>query len=163
MKSEIQRNFEDILDLPDEYALLFGVVYSFDLQRDVSVAECRPSRRTLKKLDLTEGDDQYECDYLGEEWEGGKHRKYSGTVSRADFEEIIRAGDLVGDTCETGGIVGASWAPSGIGWSPAIAFNGEGEHITSCYVTPLPMKNSQPLQGDESDWEFLKERVLAIF
>jgi len=52
----------------------YFVIYSFDCPRDQSVKQYQPSN--LKKWTLTEGDDQYEYDYLEGDWLKGKHRKY---------------------------------------------------------------------------------------
>ena len=50
----------------------FYIIYSFDCPTCESVKEFQPPK--LHKWKLTEDDSCYEYDYLGGDWEKGKHR-----------------------------------------------------------------------------------------
>ena len=139
MPREIEK-FSDLRALPEGYEIAFGVIYTIDVPWGVSIRRYQPEPRILRLLSLTEGDEEYDYSYLEGEWASGKHRKYVGVLSLADFESVALAGDLVPDPCETMGSLGVPWAPGGYGVAPAISFNGEGPYITGAYVTPLPMR-----------------------
>jgi hypothetical protein len=99
----------------------FGVIYSVDVPGGVSIREYLPPRRLLRrKMYLTEGDEQYDYGYLGGRWEGGKHLKLVGELSRTEFDELVDHLGLYATDVETMGSLGVPWTPSGFGVAPAV-------------------------------------------
>ena len=116
----------------------------------------------LKQLRNTEGDDQYDYDYLEGEWKKGKHRKYYGTLTRKQFGHLVVDCDLVADSAETMG--------SMVGFGeilPAISFNSEDSSaIINAYVTPIPefeSKRPHTPEQEERDWKRIKQAVLNLY
>ena len=145
--------------------MLFSVIYEFDTPREVSVRHYLPPRRRLWQQ--TEGDEQYEYEYLEGRWEKGKHRKLCAILTKEQFAEFVDRTNLYPEDCETMGSIGAPGF--GIGWAPAISFRGEDEDaIQSAYVTPLATKDStntpiRPNGCTERDWPRVRKSVIAAF
>jgi hypothetical protein len=90
-----------------------------------------------KPWKLTEGDEQYEYDYLENDWTKGKHRKYVGFVKAKAFRALCDRWCLR-YSGETMGMLGAP--PCG-NWAPAVALAGYDDYnpaILSVYVCPMP-------------------------
>ncbi len=69
--------------------MLFSVIYSVDVPSGVSIRSFMPRRSLQRIMDCTEGDEEYEYDYLEGCWEKGKHRKLVGFLVRPHFEALI--------------------------------------------------------------------------
>lgn len=162
----------------------FSVIYSFDVTRDRSVEPYNPPKRQRRKLwDLTEGDEQYDYDDLGERYEKGKHRKWCALLTRKEFDEFIAHTYLIPEACETMGSLGAPGC--GFGLSPAISFNGErdayGEPVyQNAYVTPIPdvvprwerferpLLDEKTIEGHKARreaqvWDRIKRAILSVY
>ena len=137
----------------------FYVIYSFDIFGDIlseldSVDVLKPPRPVLEKMDLTEGDDQYEYD-----WEFGKHRKYAGHLTYEEFEALIDRVELRATEDQTMGSL------TEFGWLPAISFDCAYQSHLDCnclgnaYVTPVCEK----LSLVDEDWEPLRRQVIDKF
>jgi hypothetical protein len=135
----------------------FYVIYSFDLTKENSVSRWKPKS---KQWQMTEGDSEYEFDYLGESYENGKHRKYVADLSRKQFESFLDDICLYPEDCETGGSLTFQ------GWLPAISFNHEwtcnADPINcSAYVTPyFTYKGEDLTELSESKWNTVKQAIL---
>jgi len=117
----------------------------------------------VKAWDLTEGDDQYEYDYL-EGWEKGKHRKYCREMGKKAFHNFVERTMLYAEDVETMGSI------THFGWLPAISFNSYEENaILNAYVTPLPERKGKPLNGkpidddDDRHWRNIKQAILNLY
>jgi hypothetical protein len=143
--------------------MLFSIIYTVDIPRDDSIVRFKPP--FIHKWDMTEGDEQYEYDYLGGVWEKGKHRKWCALLTKAEFVVFIDECQLLSEDCETMGSIGAPGF--GVGWSPAIQFNIEDSYsnvIGSAYVTPIPeIKNKEGGVFDDRDWERVRRCVIDMF
>ncbi len=138
--------------------MLFSVIYSVDVPRDVPIRGFLPRRSVRRHMDLTEGDEQYEYDYLEGDWVGGRHRKLVGLLVRPHFEALVEDLGLYAEDVETMGSIGAPGLFPEVWCAPAIAFNGDDpEAIQSMYVTPIP--EVLGIGIDEERWERLR-RVL---
>ena len=87
---------------------------------------------TRKAVDAEETEET-----ITEDSENGKHRKWTGLLTRKQFDAFVNKLGLYAESTETMGSLGAPGC--GFGWSPAISFTGDHEDaIVSAYVTPLP-------------------------
>lgn len=139
----------------------FSVIYSVDVPRDVSIKHYMPSQRHL--FTQTEGDSQYDYEYLDGPWRKGKHRKLCAVLTREQFDRFVLDCGLDADSTETTGSIGAPGF--GYGWAPAIAFNGaDYDAITSCYVTPVPKRiTSREKPIDDVAWKRIRNAMLAVY
>lgn len=144
--------------------MLFSVIYWFDCHGDVSVQNYNPPQRHLWQL--TEGDESYDYDYLGEEYAKGKHRKWVAVLTRKQFDRFVSDCNLWAEETETGGSLGAPGL--GLGLSPAIRFQGEDIYRAidiGAYVTPVPevctKRDGQPF--GKRDWERVRRAVLSYY
>lgn len=129
--------------------LLFSVIYSFDLPAKVSVRRFLPKGRAWRQ---TEGDEQYDYDYLEGEWKHGKHRKLVAVLTRKQFENFVNDACLVAEKTPTMGSLGAPGL--GLGLSPAVSFRGDDQDaILSAYVTPFPDRDEVTRELTEHDWD----------
>jgi hypothetical protein len=113
----------------------FSVIYEVDLPRGVKLAVAAPPR--CRAWRMTEGDENREYDYLGDDWAKGKHRKWGAVLTKKQFERFLDHTGLFMEDVETGGALGAPGC--GFGLSPAVAFTSDDpEYIACAYVTPLP-------------------------
>ena len=116
----------------------FYVIYSVDCadkNLSPSIERWKPRKSLLKKLSKTEGNSEYQYDYLEGIWSEGSHFKYAGLLTKDEFKELLCDGELVFEDINTMGSL------TDLGWLPAFAFNTQsiyGNVIGSCYVTPMP-------------------------
>ena len=117
----------------------YSVIYSLDVPRGVSIQPYAPPHRR-RLWDLAEDDAQYDYGYLEGRWEKGKHRKWCGLLTQAEFREFV---DWVGIFPEDVHTMGSIGAPGfGIFCVPAISFRSDDEDaIQSAYVTPAGTKS----------------------
>jgi hypothetical protein len=138
--------------------MLFSVIYSVDCPEDENISDFVPP--DLDLWDETEGDDQYEYEYLEGRWAKGSHQKLCGILDKDQFNEFLKHTGLFAERCETMGSIGAPGF--GYGWAPAISFRSDNpDCIASAYVTPLPETNK--VAGNESDWKRVRGAVLAVY
>ena len=157
----------------------YSVIYSFDITHAHSVMPHKPPHCT-DLWEKTEGDEQYEFDYLAdgggrnsEGFRNGKHRKYCAILNQAQFDEFVGHCDLDAEPTETMGSIGTPGF--GGGWAPAISFqcqdtmtiyDDNGVIYKGAYVTPVPEPtDTEFLVEDGFDWEkvrtFIVERYRA--
>lgn len=147
----------------------FGVLYTLDVPRDVSVRQFMPTQRKL--FQQTEGDEQYDYGYLEGCWEKGKHRKLVGVLNKKQFERFLEDTSLYPEDIETMGSLGVPWAGcDGLGVAPAIPFRSDDQDaIQSAYVTPLPDLEAPGEDSfDVEDrigryWELIKLAILSKY
>lgn len=168
----------------EETEMEFSVIYSFDVRRDQSVEPYNPPKNQRRRLwDLTEGNEQYEFDYLGESYKHGKHRKWCALLTRKQFDEFVSHTGIYPEDVETLGSLGAPGC--GFGLAPAISFNGGpdvyGKPIwQNAYVTPLPevepnwerferplldaktIKEHKARRSDQV-WDRIKRAILSVY
>jgi hypothetical protein len=158
--------------------LKFGIIYDLNLShRDAGDIEYyRPwtrrstdgwPRHTVDGPDRgiwtkTEGDSEYEYDYLEDDWIGGIHRKYVACLTSSQFKVFMDQTCLRFETENTMGSLGGPTPdePSG-GWShqPAISFSddgGESGVILSAYITPFWVGKHTP---DDRDYDRIVEML----
>jgi len=136
----------------------FSVIYSVDVPQGVSIKDYTPPQ-VRKIWDKTEGDEQYEYDYLEGDWTKGRHRKWVAILNRDQFDAFIEKVGLYAEDTETMGSIGAPGF--GFGWSPAISFTSDDrDAILNAYVTPLPETSKV---GDERDWDRVRNAVLSVY
>jgi hypothetical protein len=137
----------------------FGVIYSVDCTADDSIENYLPPLPLYEAFSTTEEDEGFDYSYLEGEWEGGHHLKIVGVLTHAQFDEFVDKLGLVATDVETGGIVGAPWSESGVGWAPAISFDcGGTEAIQNAYVTPLCSSHDK-----EGRWERVRAGVIQRY
>ncbi len=131
----------------------FSIIYSVDCPRSVSIRRFAPPH-ARRLWDLTEGDEQYEYDYLGSEYSHGKHRKWCGLLTQEQFDDFISHTGLFAEDVQTMGSIGAPGF--GWGWSPAISFRSDDPEAIqqSAYVTPVGSKAEIV--------EFLRQHEVAV-
>ena len=136
----------------------FSVIYSVDCPSDENIDSFAPPN--LELWNETEGDEQYELDYLEGCWEGGHHRKWAALLDREQFDEFVDRCGLTAEDVETMGSLGAPGF--GFGWAPAISFNGHDcGALQNAYVTPIPDVERE--HCDERDWRRVRGAVLAVY
>jgi hypothetical protein len=141
---------------PELKDLRFYVIYSFDIYHDQSVKPFQPPN--VKQWDMTEDDNQYEFDYLGKDYENGKHRKYVADLSYEQFNRFVDHLSLVASDVETMGSL------TEFGVLPAISFDGlyyDGDDaiFQNAYVTPyLP-----DVTLDDNRWEEIKSKMIETY
>jgi len=137
--------------------MLFSVIYDFSCPKDLPVKRLYPSnfRKVEKKeriWDITEIN-------LDPVIDGWKQRKICALLTKEEFAEFVNSCDLIADSTETMGSIGAPGL--GYGISPAISFNaGGGDCYQNAYVTPIPEVN-RANGFTERDWERIKAAILA--
>jgi hypothetical protein len=151
--------------------MLFSVIYSVDVPSDTSIRRFNPPAQQLRRLwQLTEGDGQYDYDYLEGCWTKGKHRKWCALLTRKQFDEFVQHCGLAAEDVQTLGSLGAPGF--GYGLSPAISFIGDSPNaIQSAYVTPIPrcktlkdFETKSPKRPyGEVDWERVRRVVIAAY
>jgi hypothetical protein len=116
----------------------FSVIYSVDIPAGVNMRPFVPPR--CKQLwEETEGDEQYDYDYLEDRWEKGHHRKWVTILDQDQFDEFLDHTGLIAEDVQTMGSIGAPGF--GFSWAPAISFRGDDlDSIQSAYATPLASK-----------------------
>lgn len=145
----------------------FSVIYSFDCQRSIPVGQFLPPKSQRKLWQQTEGDEQYEYSYLGEEYKKGKHRKLCAMLTRKQFDEFVKHCDLRAETTETMGSLGAPGM--GMGWSPAISFRAQDVNAidVGAYVTPIPsfepVKRADDEPWGERAWNRIRRAILKVY
>jgi len=140
----------------DTLELEFYVIYSFDCMKTESVNQYKPP--FIKRWNCTEGNDQFDYDYLGGDWENGKHRKYCAQLDKKRFEKFIDHCNLIMEDINTMGSL------TELGLLPAHSFHDGGdsyEVIINAYVTPLVM--TEGIELNEVLWEALKQEMLNKF
>lgn len=150
--------------------MLFSVIYSFDVPRDVSVGQYNPPKSQRKLWQMTEGDEQYEYGYLEGCWTKGKHRKHCALLTREQFDEFVSHTGLFAEDVQTMGSIGAPGL--GFGCAPAISFrNDDPDAIQNAYVTPLPCaykpddldREFKHIKMDEERWEKVRRAVINTY
>lgn len=144
----------------------FGVVYEFDCLRREPVSLLQPRAKLLRKMTMVEGDKDRQYDYLGEEWETSRHRKYGAVFTKDEFEQFIIDLDLKAQEVRTMGTLGAPGSANWYGCSPAICFEDEGGSYSSAYVTPYPdihLKHEPTDAKMERWWEMIRKAVLSRY
>ena len=140
----------------------YYVIYSFDCKRNHSVNQFKPPQ-CRKLWQLTEGDDQYEYDYLGENYEHGKHRKYCATLNKIQFRDFIDDCNLYLEDVETMGSL------TEYGHLPALSFHSDDTYAINqgAYVTPLPehvIKGKHLMDTmDDRNWNRIKQILLRLY
>ena len=131
----------------------FSIILSIDCDSETNIGTLRPTTRSLYK---TEGDEQYEFEYLGGTWVKGHHRKWCGVLTKKTFEKILFQYGLSMQMTETLGMIGS---PHGQFSAPAISFTVEnGDEIIDAYVCPLPNKKEQrKFPPTEEGWKKIKD------
>lgn len=144
----------------------FYIIYSFDVTKEMSVNPFKPP--LIKRWTMTEDDDCYEYDYLGEKYEKGKHRKYTALLNKNQFKRFIEHCNMVMDDVETMGSI------TEYGHLPALSFNINDavqndyyELINAfAYVTPLPehvIKGKELTTSlNDRNWKRLKQIMLDL-
>lgn len=140
----------------------FYIIYSFDILRSESVNAYKPP--FIKQWTLTEDDDLYEYDYLGKEYENGKHRKYTAILNKKQFKQFIDDQCLYMDDVETMGSL------TEYGHLPAFSFRNDDDEMCivnqSAYVTPLPehcIKGKQlTTSQNDRNWNRIKQALLNV-
>ncbi len=136
----------------------FSIIYSADVPEVVDVMDHAPP--DLDLWDQTEGDDNFEYEYLEGDWEHGHHRKWCAILDREQFDQFIDHCGLFAEDVETMGSLGAPGF--GFGWAPAISFNGDDpDAIQNAYVTPLIEVKREGC--DERDWDRVRGAVLSVY
>ena len=162
----------------------FYVIYSFDATKDYDISDFVPD----DSWEQTEGDEQWEYDYLADEspnnahiWRDGQHRKFvHENLSKEDFLDFIHKIGLRYEDIETLGSL------TGIGWLPALSFHNtddtmnmwdtegfiddmwdtEGFIDITAYVTPFPepvrpMFSVQHRPNQIAIWPLTDDELLA--
>lgn len=134
----------------------FFVIYSFDCIKSDSVKRYQPPK--VRTWEYSEGDEQFEYDYLEGDWVGGKHRKYCRTLSESEFFDFVNHCELEPEGCKTMGSL------TGDGWMPAISMRSEQyTAIVSAYITPIPEGDEcDQIPNTEQGWVELEQCMQAI-
>lgn len=144
----------------------YGVIYTVDIPRTIAIGSYKPPHPSRWRL--TEGDDQYEFDYLEDVWAKGKHRKWVGELSQEQFDNFVEDQCFYAEDCETMGSLGVPWTESGFGIAPAVSFRSDNEYnaFLGAYVTPLLEKQDaeklREVYGEDEEawWEHVREEVI---
>jgi hypothetical protein len=141
----------------------FFVIYTIDIPATEKITEYYPPQHRSKRWYISEEDDQYDYDYLGGNWEKGKHRKFCGELTKEEFTKFVDKIGLYAEDIETMGSLTMEY-----GYIPAISFNYEicymDEPILSAYVTPFPeLKRGITLPLDNRQWERIKKAVIRQY
>jgi hypothetical protein len=137
----------------------FSIIYSVDIPRGERLSRFAPPH-VRKFWDRTEGDEQFDLDYLDGDWKKGHHRKWCAILDREQFEEFVNHCGLFAEDVETMGSLGAPGC--GYGLSPAISFRSDdGDAIQSAFVKPMPEVRKK--HGDERDWKRIRQAVLSLY
>ena len=136
----------------------FAVIYSVDVPADTDLSLYQPPDLSLWQE--TEGDEQYELNYLEGVWEHGHHRKWAALLNREQFDAFVDHTGLTAEDVETMGSLGAPGFD--FGWAPAISFDGHApDALQNAYVTPIP-ETRKPRSSDQ-DWQRVRSAVLAVY
>jgi hypothetical protein len=127
--------------------VLFYVIYEFDTMRGESVKPYNPPFKA-RAFPLTECE---ESEFTSHDVKPGKHRKYAGILTKAQFQNLMSDQDMIMSSTETMGSLTIE-----LGHIPAVAFYCEdvmscnGYVSKSAYVTPLIEKRDG---CDARDWD----------
>lgn len=125
----------------------FSIIYSVDLPKDTYLHRYFPPNFKRNRWIMTEsGPSEYD---FTPKW---RHRKYCGLLNFQQFCEFLEHVGIYPERVQTMGSIGSPGF--GIGWSPAVAFNGSDSDVDqSAYVTPVPpeppVNHTPPLPGFE--------------
>jgi len=141
----------------------FSVIFTVDCPAERSIREYLPSRKLLRLMTQTEGNEQYDYSYLEGRWEKGKHRKLCAVFTRQQFNQFIDETLLTADSGETMGSMGALGTDCWI--APAISFNSDDQDcIRGAYVTPLPdIPAPKTARQEERCWLRIKWAILRMW
>jgi hypothetical protein len=134
----------------------FSVIYSADCVEDENIEGHAPPH--IENWDETEGDEQYEYDYLEGPWTKGHHRKWTGILTLEQFEEFLNECEMESEDVETMGSIGS---PGCEYWAPAISFHDDGGSpgcFRGAYVSPL-IPRTEP----EPDWEDVRPSIIERY
>ncbi len=138
----------------------YGIILTVDIPRSENIGYFAPPQHIRRKLQLTEGDEQYDYGHLDGDWKNGKHRKYVGELDQKDFDEVVRHCGLRAQDVETMGSLGVPWAFPGV--APAVSFRASFyEAFVDAYVTPLPEFEIENRVGDDEWMERAWDRIKA--
>ena len=134
----------------------FFIVLSVDIPASESVGDHVPSKRIRRKLELTERDSDYRCEYI---WSKGKHRKYVGILSKDEFEDLLFELDMTADSRDAG-----SFKFRGMLF-PLILFSSDVEDsIVEMIVQPLPRPGRKRKNCDEmATWKRVRCAVIKQY
>lgn len=128
----------------------WSVIYSVDTKPEQKIERFAPEGEWV----LTEEDDCYDLDYLGEDYEGGHHRKYCAYLSDEAFKKFLDNTLYPAFLENTMGMLG-SMLEDGMdyGWRPAFSFMPE------LYQWDDPIDQNAyafPFPENEQETEFLQ-------
>lgn len=137
----------------------FYIILTIDIPKSEYIGRYKPEKKVIRKLKLTEGDEQYDMAFIKNGWETGKHRKYVGTLSKEELGIVVNDCGLMPERAETLGAITVD------DWMPIISFFSEHERaFVNAYVTPLPGFTRTWANRDERVmWERLKKAVVRHF
>lgn len=144
--------------------MLFSVIYDFDISLDRYVHHYAPPHSQKKLWQMTE------CHFDSCDGDKTKHRKYCALLTKEEFEAFVSDLDLVMDSCDTMGSLGAPGF--GFGWAPAFNFRGTDYYAfwQSAYVTPIPGVSTReafdtfdPKRPLDGHWDLLKQAMLSKY
>lgn len=147
----------------------YGIIFTMDCTRDEYVNYYLPPKRIRRKLQLTEGDEQYDYDHLEGAWTKGKHRKLVGELNQDDFDELVSFCGLRAQDVETMGSLGVPWAGcGGFGVAPAVSFTSSHySAFVDAYVTPIPsfdpVNRAEDEEWQERAWDRIKAALLRRY
>ena len=132
----------------------FYVIYEFDVARGMSVKPFNPPFKS-KDFTLTEC---HESEFISDKIKPGKHRKYAGILTKAQFQSLVSAQDMHMSDVDTMGSL------TELGWLPAVSFYTEGVYACNgyvyqnMYVTPLIDKAC-----DDRDWDRVTAAMKSMY
>ncbi len=144
--------------------MLFSVIYEIDVPKHGNkISQHQPPH--VRNWQRTEGDDLYECQHYGDNWEeDGKHRKYVAVLNEQQFCEFVTECELLAESIETLGCLGALGCGPGI--APSILFRCSDcwpNASISASITPLPETGLEELMVIEMGWKKLRLILIEIF
>lgn len=141
----------------------FSVIYSVDCSPSLSIRDFQPPN--LKLWGLTEKGPAEEDCFSDYDNKLGKHRKWCAWLTRPQFDRFVDKLGLVMSPTQTMGSLGTPGAD--YGWAPAVCFENVYEGypcaVLNAYVTPMPTFEPKNRQHRETDWDRVREAMLAVY
>jgi len=149
----------------------FGIIYSIEVYKSEVVLEnCRPPAEQRKEglWEQTEkGDSEYNATLDTTGW---LHEKWCACLTLEQMDELVKRTDIVADSTETMGSLGAPQPDGTTSWgcSPAVSFQYyDNDCDLNAYVTPYPEADDpQVIEGldlenlDGDAFQLVKEWML---